>query len=107
MEALAPKGYRSVALRLHKSRCTSLGDYVSQLQEPTILIGHSLGGAIVEVLLTRRTDAAKKACGAVLLCAVPVMSFCSLVLSCGDMSQVGPSVCQKSLGIPLGRVCKH
>ena len=29
------------------------------------------------MLLTTRKDAAKKACGAVLLCAVPVMSFCS------------------------------
>ena len=34
-----------------------------------------------QVLLTRQADAAKKACGAVLLCAVPVMSFCSLAFS--------------------------
>lgn len=83
MEAMASKGYRSVALRLRKSRCTSLGNYVRQveeslmeLEEPVILIGHSLGGALVQVLLTRQRDAAKKACGAVLLCAVPIMSFC-------------------------------
>lgn len=83
MEVLASKGYRSVALHLRKSRCTSLGNYVSQVEEalmeledPVILIGHSLGGAILQVLLTTRKDAAKKACGAVLLCAVPVMSFC-------------------------------
>ena len=30
MKALAPKGYRSVALQLQKSRCTSLSNYVSQ-----------------------------------------------------------------------------
>ena len=30
MEALASQGYRSVALHLQKSRCTSLGDYVNQ-----------------------------------------------------------------------------
>ena len=64
-------------------------------QEPVVLLGHSLGGSIVEarltvhegflapnswhvqVLLARKKDAAAKVQGAILLCPVPVMSFCA------------------------------
>ncbi|CAE7227287.1 Thumpd2 [Symbiodinium pilosum] len=86
MTALADSGYTSVALFLEKSRCTSLGSYVRQveralhdLEEPVILIGHSLGGSLVQVLLSRNKDAAAKVKGAILLCPVPVMSFCTYI----------------------------
>ena len=64
-------------------------------QEPVVLLGHSLGGSIVEahgvhrqdlheglfatdvqVLLAKKKDTAAKVQGAILLCPVPVMSFC-------------------------------
>eukprot|EP00439_Symbiodinium_sp_Y106_P083576 s515_g23.t2 len=86
MTALADSGYTSVALFLEKSRCTSLSNYVGQvedalqnLEEPVVLLGHSLGGSIVEVLLARKKDAAAKVQGAILLCPVPVMSFCTYI----------------------------
>lgn len=61
------------------------------------------------MLLTRRADAAQKACGAVLLCAVPVMSFCSLVLSytCDKWGQTLAEEFGKTVGQGMQTLSSH
>jgi len=63
-EALAQCGYTSVGLRVRKGPCTSPSVLLAQIEsvalslpEPPILIGHSFGGALVQLMLCRRPAA--------------------------------------------------